>query len=168
MKRGMKMQNHRFKLFLLYYFIFCLLTIGIGVFFGSILNADLFEPEPPSLDKGFMFLVLSHNLKNFVMYLLGFFVSPILQFSDLAGSALQIIIGFRTLGAQEALNKLIPHGLLELPNMIFYQGISQYLLFTFIFTRSIKITLGVMKRMIPFYLLSLVILVVAAVIEGYI
>jgi uncharacterized membrane protein SpoIIM required for sporulation len=168
MKRGMGMIKHRFKFFLLYYFIFCLSTLGIGVFFGSILNANLFDSEPPSLDNNFMFLVLSHNLKNLVMYLLGFIISPILQLGDLAGSAFQITVGFRTMGTQESLNKLIPHGFLEFPNMLFYQGVSQYLLFTLIFTRSVKITLSVMKKMVPFYLLSLVILVVAAIIEGHI
>ncbi|MGG0690981.1 stage II sporulation protein M [Bacillus inaquosorum] len=167
-KRGAKMIHNRFKCFLLYYFIYCLLIISIGVFFGAIVNKNLFKPEPLSLDHDFMFLVLSHNLRNFIMYLLAFIVSPILQLLDFGGSAFQITIGFRTLGTQEALNRLIPHGLLEFPNMLLYQGISQYMLFTLIFTRSIKMTLDVMKKMIPFYLLSLIILIIAAILEGYI
>lgn len=134
---------------------------------GSIVNKNLFNPEPPSLDHDFMFLVLSHNLKNFIMYLLAPIVSPILQLFDFGGSAFQITVGFRTLGTQEALNRLIPHGLLEFPNMLFYQGMSQYVLFTLIFTKSIKITLSLIKKMLPYYLLSLIVLIIAAILEGY-
>lgn len=47
--------------------------------------------------------------------------------------------------------------------MLLYQGMSQYLLFT----KSIRATLSLMKKMIPLYLLSLIILVIAAVLEGY-
>jgi uncharacterized membrane protein SpoIIM required for sporulation len=67
----------------------------------------------------------------------------------------------------ETISKLIPHGLLEFPNMLLYQGMSQYLLFTLLFTKSIRATLSLMKKMIPLYLLSLIILVIAAVLEGY-
>jgi uncharacterized membrane protein SpoIIM required for sporulation len=162
------MIHKRLKYFLWYYAFYCVAIISIGVFFGNIVNKDLFNPEPPSLDHDFMFLVLSHNLRNFAMYFLAFLISPILQMLDFGGSAFAITIGFRTLGAEEALNRLIPHGLLEFPNMLLYQGISQYVLFTLIYTRSIKTTLGVMKKMIPFYLLSLAILVIAAILEGYI
>lgn len=51
--------------------------------------------------------------------------------------------------------------------MLLYQGMSQYLLFTLLFTKSIRATLSLMKKMIPLYLLSLIILVIAAVLEGY-
>ncbi|MBY8911991.1 hypothetical protein KY305_04355 [Bacillus sp. YC2] len=161
------MIHNRVKFFLCYYFIFCLSTISIGVFLGSIVNKNLFKPEPPSLEHDFMFLVLSHNLRNFAMYLLAPIFSPILQLLDFAGSAFQITVGFRTLGIQGALNKLFPHALLEFPNMLLYQGISQYMLFTLIITRSIKITLSVMKKMIPLYVLSLIVLIIAAILEGY-
>ncbi|MCP2034186.1 putative membrane protein SpoIIM required for sporulation [Planomicrobium sp. HSC-17F08] len=152
----------------MYYSIYCILLISAGVYLGNLVNKDLFEAEQPNLDNDFMFVVLTHNLNNFVMYLLGFLLSPIFQILDFGGSAFTITIGFRTLGAQEALNRLIPHGLLEFPNMLFYQGMSQYVLFTLIYTKSIKSALGVMKKMIPYYLISLVVLIVAAVIEGHI
>lgn len=42
--------------------------------------------------------------------------------------------------------------------MLFYQGMSQYVLFTLITTRSIKAALGLMKKMIPLYVLSIIVL----------
>nr|WP_277717622.1 stage II sporulation protein M [Priestia flexa]WEZ10398.1 stage II sporulation protein M [Priestia flexa]WEZ10408.1 stage II sporulation protein M [Priestia flexa] len=162
------MKNNIFKIFIVYYFIFCISVISLGVFLGRIVNIDLFDPKAPSLNNEFMFLVLSHNLRNFVMYILGFILSPILQLLDFGGSAFQITLGSRMLGVDETLRKLIPHGLLEFPNMLLYQGMSQYLLFTLIFTRSIKCTLSTWKKMIPLYLISLIILVVAAIIEGHV
>lgn len=162
------MKHKRLKLFLAYYFFYCLFVSGAGIFFASILNVDLFEPEVPELGDDFRNLVLTHNLRNFALYLLGFIISPLLQMLDLGGSAFQITLGFRIFGAEEGLNRLIPHGLLEFPNMLLYMGISQYLLWTLIFTRSIKTTLGLMKKLTPVYILSLAILIIAAIIEGYI
>lgn len=162
------MKHKRFKLFLVYYFFYCLFVIGAGIFFASILNVDFFEPEVPELGDDFRNLVLTHNLRNFALYLLGFIISPLLQMLDLGGSAFQITLGFRIFGAEEGLNRLIPHGLLEFPNMLLYMGISQYLLWTLIFTRSIRTTLEVIKKLIPVYILSLAILIIAAIIEGYI
>lgn len=162
------MKHKRLIFFIVYYFFYCLFVIGAGIFFASILNVDLFEPDSPELGDDFRNIVLTHNLRNFALYLLGFIISPLLQILDFGGSAFQITLGFRLFGAEEGLNRLIPHGLLELPNMLLYMGISQYLLWTLIFTRSIKTTLGVMKKLIPVYIFSLVILIIAAVIEGYI
>ncbi|MEK3972783.1 stage II sporulation protein M [Bacillus sp. FSL M7-0558] len=161
------MIHKRLKYFLWYYSIYCILLIGTGIYLGNIVNKELFEAAPPTSGQEFMSVVLTHNLTNFAMYLLGFLLSPLFQIMDFGGSSFVITMGFRTLGAQEALGKLIPHGLLEFPNMLFYQGISQYVLFTLIYTKSIKAALGVMKKMIPYYLLSLVILIIAAFIEGY-
>lgn len=161
------MINKRFKCFLWYYSSYCILLISIGIYFGNIVNKELFEAAPPTSGQDFMSVVLMHNLTNFGMYLLGFLFSPLFQIMDFGGSSFVITMGFRTLGAQEALDKLIPHGLLEFPNMLLYQGISQYVLFTLIYTKSIKAALFVMKKMIPYYVLSLVILIIAAFIEGY-
>ncbi|MBB6512370.1 hypothetical protein GGQ92_001153 [Gracilibacillus halotolerans] len=161
------MISNRFKGFLLYYIIYSLLVIGSGVFFGVLVNEDLFEAEPPSLGKDFAYLVLFHNLRNFGIYLLAPIFSPIFQLMDLGGSAFQITVGFRILGTQGALNKLFPHAFLEIPNMLFYQGISQYVLYTLISTKSLSTTFNLVKKMVPAYLLSVLILIIAAIIEGY-
>lgn len=162
-----RIDTEKIKIFLIYYFFYCIFAVSIGVYLAFILDTDLFIPEPQKLGKDFMFLVLEHNLRNFIMYILGFLVSPILQLTDFAGSAFHIAIAYRNLGSEETISKLIPHGLLEFPNMLLYQGMSQYLLFTLLFTKSIRATLSLMKKMIPLYLLSLIILVIAAVLEGY-
>ncbi|MCY9689043.1 hypothetical protein M5W70_10045 [Paenibacillus larvae] len=136
--------------------IFCISVVGIGVYLASVLDTDLFGANPPALQNEFMYLFLSHNIKNFVMYLLAFPISLFLQLFDFGGSAFQIAMSYRIQGPDATISRLIPHGLLEFPNMLFYQGMSQYVLF-----------LGLMKKMIPLYVLSIIVLIIAAMLEGH-
>ncbi|MDT2251910.1 hypothetical protein ABNC50_13695 [Paenibacillus larvae] len=156
MKRGVRMTQPKSKIFLVYYMIFCISVVGIGVYLASVLDTDLFGANPPALQNEFMYLFLSHNIKNFVMYLLAFPISLFLQLFDFGGSAFQIAMSYRIQGPDATISRLIPHGLLEFPNMLFYQGMSQYVLF-----------LGLMKKMIPLYVLSIIVLIIAAMLEGH-
>lgn len=161
------MTMRKSRIFLVYYIVYCISVVGIGVYLAFVLNTDLFESNPPALENEFMYLVLSHNLRNFFMYLLAFPFSPFLQLFDFGGSAFQIAMSYRIQGPDATISRLIPHGLLEFPNMLFYQGMSQYVLFTLITTRSIKAILRLMKKMIPLYLVSLILLIIAAMLEGH-
>lgn len=156
MKRGVRMTQPKSKIFLVYYMIFCISVVGIGVYLASVLDTDLFGANPPALQNEFMYLFLSHNIKNFVMYLLAFPISLFLQLFDFGGSAFQIAMSYRIQGPDATISRLIPHGLLEFPNMLFYQGMSQYVLF-----------LGLMKKMIPLYVLSIIVLIIAEMLEGH-
>ncbi|MDR5599547.1 hypothetical protein [Paenibacillus larvae] len=150
------MTQPKSKIFLVYYMIFCISVVGIGVYLASVLDTDLFGANPPALQNEFMYLFLSHNIKNFVMYLLAFPISLFLQLFDFGGSAFQIAMSYRIQGPDATISRLIPHGLLEFPNMLFYQGMSQYVLF-----------LGLMKKMIPLYVLSIIVLIIAEMLEGH-
>lgn len=156
MKRVVRMTQPKSKIFLVYYMIFCISVVGIGVYLASVLDTDLFGANPPALQNEFMYLFLSHNIKNFVMYLLAFPISLFLQLFDFGGSAFQIAMSYRIQGPDATISRLIPHGLLEFPNMLFYQGMSQYVLF-----------LGLMKKMIPLYVLSIIVLIIAEMLEGH-
>lgn len=165
-----RIDTEKIKIFLIYYFFYCIFAVSIGVYLAFILDTDLFIPEPQKLGKDFMFLVLEHNLRNFIMYILEY-----IRFSRFSNSTVDRFCRF-SFSYCNRLQKprfrrnhqqIDSTGLLEFPNMLLYQGMSQYLLFTLLFTKSIRATLSLMKKMIPLYLLSLIILVIAAVLEGY-
>lgn len=134
---------------------------------GLAINEKLFNVAPPSRGHENAILVLSHNLKNFAFYLFFPIVSPILQFSDFFSSTFQITLSFKKMGTQETFNGLLPHALFELPNLFLYQGLSQYIFFTLIITKSFKKAFYTFKKLLPLYILSLLLLVTAALLEGY-
>lgn len=144
------------------------MCIILGVFFGMVVDKNIIEASPPKVGTDFMMTVLTSNFKNFLSYLLLPIFSPILQATDLIGSAFQITMGFRVLGKDEAMSHLFPHALLEFPNMLFYQGASQYILYVLISSKSLTEVFRQEKKMLFMYLLSLLTLVVAALLEGYI
>uniref|UniRef100_UPI003F495FCB stage II sporulation protein M n=1 Tax=Bacillus multifaciens TaxID=3068506 RepID=UPI003F495FCB len=138
------------------------------MFFGIVVDKNIIESSPPSLGTDFMITVLTSNFKNFLCYLLLPIFSPILQATDLIGSSFQITMGFRLLGKDEAMSHLFPHALLEFPNMLFYQGVSQYILYVLISSKSLTEVFRQEKRLLVMYLLSLLVLLVAALLEGYV
>lgn len=161
------MEKKHIHLFLIYYFIFCFIVIGLGILIGLSIDEKLFNAVSTSRGHENAILVLSHNLKNFAFYLFFPMVSPILQFSDFFSSTFQITLSFKKIGTQETFNGLLPHALFELPNLFLYQGLSQYIFFTLIITKSLKKTFFIFKKLLPLYILSLIVLVIAALLEGY-
>lgn len=160
--------NKKYTLyFLIYYILFCFSTISAGILIGWSINEKLFNITPPSRGHDNAILVMSHNLKNFAMYLLLPIISPILQLTDLFSSTFQITLSVRKVGIISTSDGLLPHALIEFPNLLLYQGLSQYILFNFIMTKSIRLTFNVFKKFIPIYLLSFILLIIAALLEGY-
>ena len=95
---------------------------------GSLPNHDIVTISPPKLGWNFTWEVLKNNSNNFLSYVFLFFLSPILQFVDLVSIVIQLTLGIRNVGCLATIQKLLPHGLLEIPNFLFYQGLSQYFL----------------------------------------
>jgi uncharacterized membrane protein SpoIIM required for sporulation len=131
-------------------------------------DKNIIEASPPNSGTDFMLTVLSSNFKNFISYLLLPVFSPILQASDLIGSSFQITMGFRVLGTDETMTRLFPHALLEFPNMLFYQGASQYILYVLMSSKSLTEVFRQEKNLLYMYVLSLLVLLVAALLEGYV
>lgn len=152
----------------IYYCLFVLCSIFFGYFMGSISIIEDINPSYPTKGMDNFLIVLEHNTKNFFMYLICPLLSPIFQLSDFIGSSFQITIGIKILGVKEGLDKLYPYAFFEFPNLILYQGISQYLLWYLVITKSIKKTLHKMKSFLKFYIFSYIILVISALIEGFI
>ncbi|MDR3156890.1 MAG: stage II sporulation protein M [Lactobacillales bacterium] len=156
------------KSFLVYYILFIITCIAVGLSLGMVVNGEYFSNRSVNLGSDFMKNVLSSNLKNFISYLFLPFISPILQLLDLVETFFKIGVGIQVAGLFSTMNDLIPHALLEIPNFIWYQGASQYVLFTFLKEKSIKKIIYLEKKLFKFYLLSLFVLIIAAFIEGYV
>lgn len=154
--------------FLIYYFFYCVSTICFGIFLGNNIKLPNSPIEDINSGLGNAKTILINNLLNFSLYFFFPIGSPLFQIRDNIFSSLQITWGVKYLGLNQTLDKLLPHGLLELPNMLLYSGLSQYILYTFIITKSITKTLNLVKKLLPVYICSLIILLIAALIEGFI
>ena len=154
--------------FLIYYFLYCISTICIGVFLGNNIKLPNSPLENINSGLGNTKTILNNNILNFSLYFFFPIGSPLFQMRDNIFSSLQITWGIKYLGLNQTLDKLLPHGLLELPNMILYSGLSQYILYMFIITKSVKKTFKLIKKLLPLFICSLIILIIAAFIEGFI
>lgn len=133
-----------------------------------VVKGEYFSSRPVSLGSDFTKNVLSSNLKNYSSYLFLPFLSPVLQFLDFVETFFKIGVGIQIIGLFPTMRNLFPHVLLEIPNFIWYQGMSQYVLFVFLKEKSIKKVIDLEKKLFKFYILSLFVLIVSAFIEGYV
>lgn len=153
--------------FLKYYICFIMFSIVIGILIGLLPTSDVVAIAKPELGWRFTLEILKNNSNNFLSYLFLFFLSPILQFIDLISVLVQITLGVRKVGFITTIQGLLPHGLLEIPNLLFYQGLSQYVFLNLWFEKDITKFILREKKYIKYYLISYSVLFVAAVIEGF-
>lgn len=156
-----------FKNFLIYYGSFVIGMSIVGWFFGFIVNGSLYKTNHVLFGNEFALKVLRANSLNFLIYLLMPVLSPVFQAMDLIRTFFAITVAIRIDGFLQAIKDILPHALLELPNLLFYQGISQWLLFNLIITKDIKDTLKKQWSYAKLYVISYMVLVIAALVEGY-
>lgn len=139
----------------------------IGTFLGFIIKGDFFKSNPVTGGNIFALKIIQSNSMNFLLYLLIPIFSPLFQAMDLIRTSFSITIGIRSIGLINTLNRLLPHALLEIPNLIFYQGISQWILFNLVVTKDIRLVMKKEKSYLIYYVASYIVLIIAALIEGY-
>ena len=100
--------------FLKYYISFIFFSVTIGILVGSLPNHDIVTISPPKLGWNFTWEVLKNNSNNFLSYVFLFFLSPILQFVDLVSIVIQLTFRDKECGCLATIQKLLPHGLLEI------------------------------------------------------
>lgn len=149
--------------FLIYYIGFILFCILSGLYLGNSIKHELFKLNPPKAGTNFTWIVFTHNSRNFLSYILMPFLSPILQMSDLIGSTFQFTIAYKK---SNSLNFINPHIFIEIPNMILYQGVSQYILFETIYNKSFIKVIYIFKKCIYIYISSFLLLIMGVLLEG--
>lgn len=146
------------------YLIYCLIMmivffILINAFKGQ--KVIIFDKETES-----MFQIIFHNFMLFIKWEILFILSPIYWLFETLVLSWMIKTGVITFGLSEAIDRLWRHGIIEIPNMFLYQLLSFRLLYFWWKDKSlttIKKYLWVNKK---FYLLSVVLILAAGIIEG--
>lgn len=162
-------QNLKIK----HYFMFTLLYSLIIVVFICVF--DFFVPVASnyqgslkchSLDLALN--IIAHNLLNFIQYLVLAPVMPILFLMDTINTSWAIYVSIELYGFVETLNKLFPHGIVEIPNYTLYSFISFNLMKKFYNT---KITSEYIRYVISYkklFILNIFGIILSGLMEGMI
>lgn len=93
------MTQPKSKIFLVYYMIFCISVVGIGVYLASVLDTDLFGANPPALQNEFMYLFFIAQHKKLRHVFIGFSdfaISPVIRFWRFRFSNRNVVSDSRT------------------------------------------------------------------------
>lgn len=109
--------------------------------------------------------ILANNSKNFLAYFLLPPLSPFLLLYEVLLLAVSIYMGYQVYGFSEFLSLLLPHGLLEFPNILFYSFLSFHLFRCFIKQPSLQTIRQTVWLNRQFYVGSYIAVIVAALLE---
>lgn len=109
--------------------------------------------------------ILINNSKNFLAYFLLFPLSPLLLLYELLLMGVSLYMGYQVYGLSEFLFLLLPHGLLEFPNILFYSFLAFHLFRCFIKRPSFQTIWQTVWANRQFYVGSYLAVVVAALLE---
>lgn len=143
------------------------ISIIMGAAFAVIISNGLFVAHPREHGVKTFLLIWLYNSENYLKYILLFFITPLLVIIDWLIMSFQIMMGVRELG-KESVKMLLPHSLFEIPNIIFYQSLNFKLFCELIKHKKVSIVKEHFKKTKKIYIVSYVILVLSAFIEGMI
>lgn len=162
----MKIKLRNYVKFVILIFLSLIFTY---LFISFISSNIIFETnEAKSYRQGFDFTIdiIWNNTKHFLQYFVLFIFSPILIVFDVFHIAINYYISFQIRGVKETLLLSYKHGIIEIFNICLYMYLSILSLKTLIIRRRIKCLLEFWKENKYFYLFSLLVLILAAIIEG--
>lgn len=111
--------------------------------------------------------ILINNTKNFLGYLILFPIMPLKLFFDLFSITSNLYYGIKILGFYTAFMKLYAHILLEFPNIIIYTFLSYENFKILRKDKSLKKVILNMNGRKYYYIISYILLIIAAIVEGY-
>lgn len=146
------------------YLKYCLLMmivygVLISVFNGQKVTQFDVEIEP-------MFRIIIHNFILSVKWQVLFILSPFYWLFETLVLSWMIKSGVITFGLTQAMDKLWRHGIIEIPNMFLFQLLSFRLLYFWWKNKSFVTIKQYIEENKKIYLLSMVLIVVAGIIEG--
>lgn len=158
------------------YLKWCLANFVFLILFGLTLNflfaqhdqVKMILPSYQKLGTQQFIKILEHNLLNAVETIIGFLVFPITYLFTWTESLITIVLGISMSGLGYAIDKLLPHGIIEIPTILAYQIYSLRLLKTLIETKNMSSLLEFIRVNRNFLLLCFLGIFVGALIEGFI
>lgn len=159
------------KKYLLSLSIYIFLLIGLVLFFNYFFEFDTtFVTNFKQNNFNLALKIIIRNSKNFLQYIILAPFMPIFYILDCLYTSWAISISLNTNGLFQTLIKIIPHGVIEIPNFAFYTYISFIIMKNF-YSNFNKKNYSLIKDIFAFkemLIFSWILIVVSGMIEGII
>lgn len=119
---------------------------------------------PPVKGTRYVIAIFINNLLNYLQYLF-FPAAPLLIIKDDLLLSVPIAQSAINLGVLQTLRNLFPHGFLEIPNILCFQFLS-ITMFYQLFFKGWRTLIPTFIKLRKIYLASLLIILIAAIVEG--
>ena len=119
---------------------------------------------PPVKGTRYVIAIFINNLLNYLQYLF-FPAAPLLIIKDDLLLSVPIAQSAINLGILQTLRNLFPHGFLEIPNILCFQFLS-ITMFYQLFFKGWRTLIPTFIKLRKIYLASLLIILIAAIVEG--
>lgn len=147
---------------MLSFFIFLILFLLYQ--YSGILQTHNLVSTPPVKGTRYVIAIFINNLLNYLQYLF-FPAAPLLIIKDDLLLSVPIAQSAINLGVLQTLRNLFPHGFLEIPNIFCFQFLS-ITMFYQLFFKGWRTLIPTFIKLRKIYLASLLIILIAAIVEG--
>lgn len=162
----MKIEFRNFMKFVILIFLGLFFTYLFISFISNNINLETNATEKHRQGLGFTIDIIWNNTKHFLQYFILFVFSPILIVLDIFNIAINYYISIQIRGIKETLLLSYKHGIIEILNICLYMYLSILSLKILIIKKRIKCLLQFGNENKYFYLFSVLVLILAAIIEG--
>ncbi|MDH4720448.1 hypothetical protein PBN90_08860 [Enterococcus faecalis] len=147
---------------MLSFFIFLILFLFYQ--YSGILQNHNLVSTPPVKGTRYVIAIFINNLLNYLQYLF-FPAAPLLIIKDDLLLSVPIAQSAINFGVLQTLKNLFPHGFLEIPNIFCFQFLS-ITMFYQLFFKGWRTLIPTFMKLRKIYLASLLIVLIAAIVEG--
>ncbi len=147
---------------MLSFFIFLILFLFYQ--YSGILKTHNLVSTPPVKGIRYVIAIFINNLLNYLQYLF-FPAAPLLIIKDDLLLSVPIAQSAINFGVLQTLKNLFPHGFLEIPNIFCFQFLS-ITMFYQLFFKGWRTLIPTFMKLRKIYLASLLIVLIAAIVEG--
>lgn len=144
--------------------IFIFLILFLFYQYSGILQTEELVSTPPVKGIEYVEAIFVNNLLNYLQYLF-FPVAPVLIIKDDILLSVPIAQSAINFGVIQTLKNLFPHGFLEIPNILCFQFLS-ITMFYQLFFKGWKTLVPTFMKLRKVYLASLLVILIAAIVEG--
>ncbi|WP_162010764.1 hypothetical protein [Enterococcus faecium] len=132
--------------------------------YSGILKTHNLVSTPPVKGIRYVIAIFINNLLNYLQYLF-FPAAPLLIIKDDLLLSVPIAQSAINFGVLQTLKNLFPHGFLEIPNIFCFQFLS-ITMFYQLFFKGWRTLIPTFMKLRKIYLASLLIVLIAAIVEG--